>query len=227
MSNYDEYFKEASKKYGVDEKLLRAVAQQESGINQDVKSSKGAVGVMQLMPQTAKALGVNPNNAKENIMGGAKYISQLSTLFGGDIDKVLASYNCGSTRVVMGKWKDIPETVNYVNKVKKNYQNMGGSPTAKVGGYNNIIGQDGQFYERPTLDDVNNGKLKNMSFKEVADNVGDGIVNGLSSGVISLIKILVVVFIAVLGVTLLLKTLGIGGTQIVSNFSGNGNNRKS
>ena len=114
---YDEYFTKASKTYGVDKSLLIAVAQTESGIDANAVSSAGAVGVMQLMPSTAKSLGVtNSYDAEQNIMGGAKYLSQLLAEFDGNESLALASYNAGMSRVkTLG---DVPSYAqNYVDKV--------------------------------------------------------------------------------------------------------------
>ena len=112
-------FKEASETYGVPENLLVAMAKQESNFQADATSSSGAMGIMQLMPATAEALGCeNPYDARENIMAGAKYISQLLDRYNGDTSLALAAYNAGSGNVA--KYGGIPpfaETQNYVEKV--------------------------------------------------------------------------------------------------------------
>jgi len=116
----NQIFDEASAKYGVPENLLRAVAHAESDFNPKAVSSCGAVGVMQLMPDTAKSLGVtDPYNAEQNINGGAKYLSDLLKKYDGDIDKTLAAYNAGPGNVA--KYDGVPpfkETQNYINKIK-------------------------------------------------------------------------------------------------------------
>lgn len=118
---YDNYFSEASKKYGVDKQLLIAVAETESGINTYAVSSAGAVGVMQLMPATARSLGVsNSFNAKENIMGGAKYLSQLLEQFDGNTELALSAYNAGASRV-KESGEVLSYTEDYVNKVMSKY----------------------------------------------------------------------------------------------------------
>jgi Soluble lytic murein transglycosylase and related regulatory proteins (some contain LysM/invasin domains) len=98
--SYKDIFIEASRKYGVSYDLLTAMAQQESGFNPEAVSRTGAMGIMQIMPETAKGLGLeHPFDAYENIMAGAKYISQKLKEFGGNVEKALAAYNAGSSVV--------------------------------------------------------------------------------------------------------------------------------
>lgn len=112
-------FERASQSYGVPENLLKAVAKAESGFRSDAVSSCGAQGVMQLMPSTAKSLGVSDSfDAEQNIMGGAKYLSSLLQKYGGDAKLAVAAYNAGSGNV--DKYGGVPpfqETKNYVEKV--------------------------------------------------------------------------------------------------------------
>ena len=94
--NLDSIFEEAAARYGVNADLLKAIGKAESGFNTSVVSSAGAIGVMQLMPATAQSLGVrDPYNARENIMGGAKYIAQLLDKYKGNARLDLAAYNAG------------------------------------------------------------------------------------------------------------------------------------
>jgi soluble lytic murein transglycosylase-like protein len=110
--------KAASDKYQIDPKLVSAVAEVESGGNQGAESPAGAIGVMQLMPDTAAALGVNPYDKQQNIEGGAKYLRQMLDSFGGDVKKAVAAYNAGPNAVKKyGGVPPYPETQDYVDKV--------------------------------------------------------------------------------------------------------------
>lgn len=117
-TKYDSYFKKAAKKYNVSESLLKAIAKAESGFNAKSVSSAGAMGVMQLMPATAKGLGVtDPYDPEQNIMGGAKCISQKLKEFNGDERMALAAYNAGSGAV--RRYGGIPSYCKtYVNRVQ-------------------------------------------------------------------------------------------------------------
>ena len=114
----------SANKYGLDPKLVSAVAQTESGYHADAVSGSGAVGVMQLMPETAAELGVNNvYDPAQNIDGGAKYLKQMLTTFNGDVSKAVAAYNAGPQAVKT--YNGVPpyaETQNYVNKVLDLYQ---------------------------------------------------------------------------------------------------------
>jgi soluble lytic murein transglycosylase-like protein len=118
--SYKDIFIEASRKYGVSYDLLTAMAQQESGFNPEAVSRTGAMGIMQIMPETAKGLGLeHPFDAYENIMAGAKYISQKLIEFGGNVEKALAAYNAGSS--VVKNYGGVPpygETQSYVRNIK-------------------------------------------------------------------------------------------------------------
>ena len=114
---------DTSAKYGVDAKLIKALVKQESGFNPTAKSKAGALGLMQLMPSTAKGLGVkDPLDAKQNIEGGVKYVKSLLNRFDGNIILALAAYNAGPNAVK--KYDGVPpykETQNYVKSILKNY----------------------------------------------------------------------------------------------------------
>jgi hypothetical protein len=106
----------AAQRHGVDENLLMRVVQQESSFRPNAVSPKGATGPMQLMPGTAKDLGVDPTNVDQNVEGGARYLSQLLRKYGGDKNKALAAYNAGPGRVDRGG--ALPaETQNYVAQI--------------------------------------------------------------------------------------------------------------
>lgn len=99
-TKYDAYFKKAAQKYGVSESLLKAIAKAESNFNARDLSPSGAMGVMQLMPETARSLGVDdPYDPEQNIMGGAHCIAQKLQEFNGDVKLALAAYNAGSGAV--------------------------------------------------------------------------------------------------------------------------------
>jgi soluble lytic murein transglycosylase-like protein len=85
----------AARQQNLDVALITAVARTESGLDNRAVSSKGAVGVMQLMPGTAQALGVDPTDPADNVRGGAAYLRQLLRRYDGDIVKTLAAYNAG------------------------------------------------------------------------------------------------------------------------------------
>ncbi len=130
----DSIFEEAANSYGVSSIILKSIAKAESGFNPSAVSNAGAVGIMQLMPSTAAALGVsNSYDARENIMGGAKYISQLLSNYQGNISLALAAYNAGSANV--DKYGGIPpftETQNYVKKVLSYMEEFGSAVSNTV-----------------------------------------------------------------------------------------------
>jgi len=124
---YTSIIAKAAAKYKVDEKLLHAVIQTESAYNAKAISSAGAVGLMQLMPATAKRYGVsNRKSALQNIDGGTHYIKDLLKMFNSNIKLVLASYNAGEGAVKKyhNSIPPYPETQNYVKKVLKLYRGV-------------------------------------------------------------------------------------------------------
>lgn len=122
-SAYYETIRQAAGKYGVDPKLVSAVAEVESGFQQGAVSATGAVGVMQLMPETAESLGVNPYDAAQNIDGGAQYLKQMLDTFDGDLRKAVAAYNAGPEAVKeYGGVPPYSETQQYVSSVLDLYR---------------------------------------------------------------------------------------------------------
>ena len=116
--DYNEYFEKASTTYNVDKRLLIAVAKTESDFNPKATSGVGAKGIMQLMDNTAKDLGVtNSYDPEQNIMGGAKLLSQLLKKYDGDRNKALAGYNAGTGNVAR---YGAEKYSSYYNKVNAN-----------------------------------------------------------------------------------------------------------
>ena len=112
-----------AKKHGVDQKLVRALVRQESGFNPNATSHCGAQGLMQLMPATAKGLGVtDAYNTVQNVEGGVKYLKGLLNKYNGNVILALAAYNAGPGAV--DKYGNVPpykETQNYVKSILANY----------------------------------------------------------------------------------------------------------
>ena len=114
--------KEASAKYGVDANLIAAVAVKESRLNPFAVSKRGAQGLMQLMPRTARSLGVQDSfDARQNIFGGTKYLAELLNRFDGDIDMALAGYNLGPNRIAKEGPRPTPGVIDYVSDIKSFY----------------------------------------------------------------------------------------------------------
>ena len=127
----DHLIKINAARFGVDPYLVFCVLEQESQFKTYARSPKGAQGLMQLMPGTARRLGVRrPYDPAENIMGGTRYLKELMTMFDGRVDLVLASYNAGEG-AVMKYGRNVPpyrETRDYVKKIGKRYGIDGRKP---------------------------------------------------------------------------------------------------
>ena len=120
---------DAAVKYGLPPKFVESVAKIESAMRPDAVSPKGAIGVMQLMPATAKALDADPRDTSQNIEAGTRLLRELLIKYDNDAVKALAAYNAGEGAV--DKYQGVPpyaETLTYVDKVLKNYQ----KPDAKT-----------------------------------------------------------------------------------------------
>jgi soluble lytic murein transglycosylase-like protein len=115
--------KDAANRYALPAKFVESVAKVESAMNPNAVSPKGAIGVMQLMPSTARALSADPTDPQQNIDAGARLLRELLIKYHGDVVKALAAYNAGEGAV--DKYNGLPpypETQNYVDKVIQSYQ---------------------------------------------------------------------------------------------------------
>ncbi len=125
-SDYDHIIKRVSAKYKIPEKLIKSIIKQESNFNPRAVSKKGAMGLMQLLPSTARMLGVKDIfNPEENIEAGVKYLRNLLDRFNGDLIKALAAYNAGPE--VVEKYNRLPdytETKEYVRNVLRYFSMM-------------------------------------------------------------------------------------------------------
>lgn len=121
-----------SKKYGVDSNLIKSIIKAESNFDPNAVSEAGAQGLMQLMPEISKSLGVkNPFDIEQNIEGGVKHIKSYIDMYDGDIEMALMAYNGGPTRMLnrgVNSIEDIykmpKETQNYVTKVMSYYRSL-------------------------------------------------------------------------------------------------------
>ncbi|HET58323.1 MAG TPA: hypothetical protein ENN35_07780 [Deltaproteobacteria bacterium] len=126
----------ASQQYGVDENLVRAVVKAESDFQAGSTSSKGAMGLMQLMPETARDLGVeNPYDPAENVTGGVRYLRMLMDRYGGDVDQALAAYNWGMGNLDRSDGSLPGETRTYLARVRRYYEEFGGSALSSANLY--------------------------------------------------------------------------------------------
>lgn len=114
---------DAARLYSVDPNLIAAMAFRESAFNPNAVSSRGAQGLMQLMPKTARSLGVHDSfDPRDNVFGGTRYLKTLLDRFHGDVDLTLAAYNAGPELVAKVGPKATKEAIDYVAAVKSFYQ---------------------------------------------------------------------------------------------------------
>jgi len=121
------HIKKSAKKHDLDPHLLHAMVDTESAFNPQAKSKAGAIGLMQLMPQTAKQLGVQDSwNPQQNIAGGALYLRQLLDMFNQNLTLSIAAYNAGENAIIRAgnAIPNYPETKRYVKKVLKRYNEL-------------------------------------------------------------------------------------------------------
>ncbi|KML32573.1 lytic transglycosylase domain-containing protein [Rossellomorea marisflavi] len=122
-TGFDSIISRAAERYGIPAKLVHSVVKQESGYNPEATSHAGAAGLMQLMPGTARGLGVTDiYDPEQNVFAGAKYLKQMLVKYDGDMKLALAAYNAGPGNV--DKYSGVPpfqETQNYVRKIMDSY----------------------------------------------------------------------------------------------------------
>ena len=123
-SRYDGLISKTASSFGVDGALIKAMVQIESGYNPNAVSKKGAFGLMQLMPDTARRYGVrNVRSPTDNLRGGVRYLKDLLQMFDQDTKLALAAYNAGENNVK--RYNGVPpfrETINYIKKVMQLHQ---------------------------------------------------------------------------------------------------------
>ena len=123
--NLEKIIEKAVRKYNVDADLIRSVIKAESNFDPQATSSKGAMGLMQLMPETAKDLGVkNAYDAEQNVMGGTSYLKSLLDRYDGKVDLALAAYNWGMGNLERNPDRLPAETVTYIARINSYLKEM-------------------------------------------------------------------------------------------------------
>lgn len=133
-SRYDAYITQSARRHRIDPRLMYALIRQESGFKNTARSPVKAAGLTQLMPDTARMMGVkNVYDPRQNIEGGTKYLRRMLNLFKGDLRLALAGYNAGPGRVIKSGYRvpNISETQNYVVNIGSHYSNMRPNALAK------------------------------------------------------------------------------------------------
>ncbi len=120
QKHIEDIIQKASRHYDIDTSLLRSVIRAESGFDPSATSSKGAMGLMQIMPETAEELGLqNPYDPEENIMAGTRYLRRLLDRYSGDVEKALAAYNWGMGNVDTHGGSYPRETRDYIRRINE------------------------------------------------------------------------------------------------------------
>ena len=122
----------AADKYGLPRRLVRCVMAAESAFQIDVLSPKGAIGLMQLMPETAQLLGADPHDPAQNVDAGVRYLRDLLIKYDGVLQRALAAYNAGPAAV--DKYHSVPpyrETINYVNRIDRAFNASESAPNLR------------------------------------------------------------------------------------------------
>ncbi len=164
--DYDKHINKTARTFGVDPMLVKAIIKVESNFNPDAVSPKGAMGVMQLMPQTAINNGVtNPYDPHQNIQGGVRYFSKLMKMFNNNTTLALAGYNAGENAVIKYGYKipPYPETINYVDKVYIHYDKLRNSKTKR--NTDSMIAESN--YIKSNKENIKSDKEKKKSFMYV------------------------------------------------------------
>ena len=143
---FGEIIDRESKSNSLDPHLVAALISVESNHNAGARSPKGAMGLMQLMPDTAKRYGIaDPYHAESNIRGGTRYLRDLLAMFSGDVELALAAYNAGENAVIRygNRIPPYAETRDYVPKVLKRYDALRFDGAGKAGPQNKAVQQRG------------------------------------------------------------------------------------
>lgn len=131
VNQIDTLINKYAQEFNIDPALLHAVATVESGKNQSARSSSNAIGVMQVLPATAKAMGENPYTTEGNIRSGAKYLAYLKNKYKGNEELMLSAYNAGEGNVAKNGNKPPQYTQKYIQKVKNEKQKYNGTVRIK------------------------------------------------------------------------------------------------
>ncbi len=177
--NLEAIFKEASETYGISEDLLKAIAYNESRFQPGVTSSAGAMGIMQLMPGTAKAMGVeDAYDPYQNIMGGAKLLNYLSNLYDGNTSLMIAAYAAGTGTVA--KYGGIPPLASVNNYISKIYDTLDSGIAQNVPDVTytvNTAGAPATANASSTANSANTEKKSDSNNKPASGNTQAGTIN--------------------------------------------------